>query len=403
VSRPRRLISLVIACFGLAVAAIPAGALGSLSDRKDQVDAHIAALQAQISGAKQKEGVLSSEIETASSEIGSLEGKIGSLSALVSALEADLAESRSRLARLQARYEEQTRRLDFLVAQHELAESRLEERLVELYQTGQTTELEILLQVASLNDLIEQIDYFRQIGNEDRRIVDEIKSGRDAVRLARRETAATKKEVAQVTAELEQKTAEQRAARDQLVAEQSALVTARDERQSLLASVRGDRHEDEEDLGAMQAASASLGDQIRSSQAGGSSGGSGGSSGSGVSASGFIWPVSGPVVSGFGPRWGRMHEGIDIAVPNGTAVHAAAAGTIIYAGGMGGYGNIVVIDHGNGLATAYAHLSAIWVGGGSVAQGQAIAATGCTGHCLGPHLHFEVRVNGSPVDPLGYL
>jgi murein DD-endopeptidase MepM/ murein hydrolase activator NlpD len=98
-----------------------------------------------------------------------------------------------------------------------------------------------------------------------------------------------------------------------------------------------------------------------------------------------------------------MHEGIDIAVPNGTAVHAAAGGTIIYAGGMGGYGNIVVIDHGNGLATAYAHLSAIWVGGGSVAQGQAIAASGCTGHCLGPHLHFEVRVNGSPVDPLGYL
>jgi murein DD-endopeptidase MepM/ murein hydrolase activator NlpD len=401
VSRPRRLITLVIACVGLAVAAIPAGALGSLSDRKDQVDAQIAALQAQISGAKEKEGVLSSEIETASSEIGSLEGKIGSLSTLVATLEADLAEHRSRLARLQARYEEQTRRLDFLVAQHELAERRLEERLVELYQTGQTTELEILLQVASLNDLIEQIDYFRQIGDEDRRIVDEIKGVRDAVRVARRETAATKKEVEQVTAELAEKTAEQRAARDQLVAQQSALVAARDERQSLLASVRDERHEHEEALGAMQTASASLADQIRSSQAGSS--GSSGSSGSGVSSSGLIWPVSGPVVSGFGPRWGRMHEGIDIAVPNGTAVHAAAGGTIIYAGGMGGYGNIVVIDHGNGLATAYAHLSAIWVGGGSVAQGQAIAASGCTGHCLGPHLHFEVRVNGSPVDPLGYL
>jgi murein DD-endopeptidase MepM/ murein hydrolase activator NlpD len=403
VSRPRRPITLVIACLGLAVA-IPAGALGSLSDRKDQVDAQIAALQAQISGAKEKEGVLSSEIETASSEIGSLEGKIGSLSELVAELEADLAEHRSRLARLQAKYEEQTRRLEFLVAQHELAQKRLEERLVELYQTGETTELEILLQVASLNDLIEQIDYFRQIGNEDRRIVAEIKGVRDAVRVARRETAATKKEVEQVTAVLAEKTAEQRAARDQLVAQQSALVAARDERQSLLASVRDERHEHEEDLDAMQAASASLADQIRASQASSSeSSGSSGSSGSGVSSSGLIWPVSGPVVSGFGPRWGSMHEGIDIAVPNGTAVHAAAGGTIIYAGGMGGYGNIVVIDHGNGLATAYAHLSAIWVGGGSVAQGQAIAASGCTGHCLGPHLHFEVRVNGSPVDPLGYL
>jgi murein DD-endopeptidase MepM/ murein hydrolase activator NlpD len=384
--------------------AIPAGALGSLSDRKDQVDAQIAALQAEISGAKEKEGVLSSEIETASSEIGSLEGKIGTLSALVAELEADLAEHRSRLARLQAKYEEQTRRLEFLVAQHELAETRLEERLVELYQTGQTTELEILLQVASLNDLIEQIDYFRQIGNEDRRIVDEIKGVRDAVRVARRETAATKKEVERVTAVLAEKTAEQRAARDQLVAQQSALVAARDERQSLLVSVRDERHEHEEDLGAMRAASASLADQIRASQASSSElSGSSGSSGSGVSSSGLIWPVSGPVVSGFGPRWGSMHEGIDISVPNGTAVHAAAGGTIIYAGGMGGYGNIIVIDHGNGLATAYAHLSAIWVGGGSVSQGQAIAASGCTGHCLGPHLHFEVRVNGSPVDPLGYL
>ncbi len=98
-----------------------------------------------------------------------------------------------------------------------------------------------------------------------------------------------------------------------------------------------------------------------------------------------------------------MHEGIDIAAPSGTAVHAAASGTIIYAGWMGGYGNIVVIDHGGGLSTAYAHLSSIWVGGGSVSQGQAIGAVGCTGSCTGPHLHFEVRINGSPVDPLGYL
>jgi murein DD-endopeptidase MepM/ murein hydrolase activator NlpD len=70
---------------------------------------------------------------------------------------------------------------------------------------------------------------------------------------------------------------------------------------------------------------------------------------------------------------------------------------------MGGYGNIVVIDHGAGVSTAYGHMSAIWVGSGSVAQGASIGAVGCTGHCTGPHLHFEVRINGSPVDPLGYL
>jgi murein DD-endopeptidase MepM/ murein hydrolase activator NlpD len=112
--------------------------------------------------------------------------------------------------------------------------------------------------------------------------------------------------------------------------------------------------------------------------------------------------VSGVVTSGFGYRWGRLHAGIDIAAPAGTPVRAAASGTVIFAGWMGGYGNLVVIDHGGGLATAYAHLSSIWAGGG-VSQGQGIGAVGCTGSCTGNHLHFEVRVNGQPVDPFGYL
>ena len=99
-----------------------------------------------------------------------------------------------------------------------------------------------------------------------------------------------------------------------------------------------------------------------------------------------------------------MHTGIDIGVPYGTPIHAAAAGTVIYATWMEGYGNLVVIDHGNGLATAYAHQSQIAVSyGQQVNQGDVIGYVGCTGHCFGPHLHFEVRINGAPVDPLGYL
>jgi murein DD-endopeptidase MepM/ murein hydrolase activator NlpD len=98
-----------------------------------------------------------------------------------------------------------------------------------------------------------------------------------------------------------------------------------------------------------------------------------------------------------------MHEGIDIAAPVGTAIHAAAAGTIVYAGWAEGYGNLVVIDHGGGLATAYGHQSAIYVMGGQVSQGQVIGAVGSTGHSTGPHLHFEVRLNGEPVDPLNQL
>ena len=110
------------------------------------------------------------------------------------------------------------------------------------------------------------------------------------------------------------------------------------------------------------------------------------------------------MTSPFGWRWGRMHEGIDIGVGYGTPIQAAAGGTVIYCGWEEGYGNFVVIDHGGNLATAYGHQSRIAVTcGQQVSQGDVIGYVGCTGHCFGPHLHFEVRVNGNPVDPLGYL
>jgi murein DD-endopeptidase MepM/ murein hydrolase activator NlpD len=99
-----------------------------------------------------------------------------------------------------------------------------------------------------------------------------------------------------------------------------------------------------------------------------------------------------------------MHEGIDIAVPTGTAVRASASGTVIHSGWLGGYGNLVVIDHGNGLATAYAHNSSLLVSvGQSVTQGETVSLAGSTGNSSGPHVHFEVRVNGLAVDPLLYL
>ena len=99
-----------------------------------------------------------------------------------------------------------------------------------------------------------------------------------------------------------------------------------------------------------------------------------------------------------------MHEGVDIAVANGTPVVAAKAGVVIVAGWMGGYGNLVVIDHGGGVATAYGHNTSVTVGVGQlVEQGQLIAYSGSTGHSTGPHVHFEVRINGGAVDPMGYL
>jgi len=413
---PRRL-PLAAACAAALALAVPAGA--TLQDQKKHIDASIAALQNRIATSKERSGVLSSEIAAASTQIDSLQGRIAELSDVVAALEAELAEHRARLASLKDKLAEQTRRLNFLVEQHRIAQHRLEERLVQLYEADSPSTVEIFLQAGSLRELIDQLDYFRAIGRQDKQIADELERLRDEMRLARAETKKTTEQVAAATAALAETTAQQRAARDQLVAEEQALAAVRAQKRSLLADVNTQRHEDEEDLDSMQAASARIADQIRAAQEAaaaeaaaaaaaaqeqsGSSGSMTTSSTSGVSSSGFTWPVSGPVISGFGTRWGRLHAGIDIAVPQGTPVHAAASGRIIYAGVMSGYGNIVVIDHGNGLATAYGHLSSIWIGGGSVQQGQSIAASGCTGQCLGPHVHFEVRVNGSPVDPLGYL
>jgi len=115
-------------------------------------------------------------------------------------------------------------------------------------------------------------------------------------------------------------------------------------------------------------------------------------------------PVRGTVTSDFGPRWGRNHDGIDIAAPTGTAVRAAACGTVSLAGQQSGYGNIVCITHTSQFSTCYAHLSRFGVTGGAhVQQGQIIGYVGCTGSCTGPHLHFETRVNGQAQDPRTYL
>ena len=396
VSFPRR-IAVLIAAAAVVALCVPVAFGQSLWDRKNAVDQRIDGLHDSIERAKAREGVLSTEISDASSRIDALAGDIDVLSDRLTALESDLAAHRSRLSRLEARLREQVATLQRLTQQHAVAQRRLEERLVELYESNEATELEILLQAQSFSDLLEQLDYFRAIGQQDKDIADTIKRLQGEMRVAKQQTAATKTDVAEATAVLAKKTEEERAARAALLARQAALAAARDSKESLLTDVKQQRHADEEDLEAMQAASAAIAAQLVGSGAG--SGGGGGA----PSSSGFIWPVSGPVTSGFGWRWGRMHEGIDIGAACGTPIRAAASGTIVYAGWMDGYGNIIIIDHGGGMGTAYGHQSAIYVGGGSVSQGQTIGAVGSTGHSTGCHLHFEVRVNGTPVNPLSYL
>jgi septal ring factor EnvC (AmiA/AmiB activator) len=119
---------------------------------------------------------------------------------------------------------------------------------------------------------------------------------------------------------------------------------------------------------------------------------------------GWVWPAAGSVTSEYGQRWGRMHEGIDIGASTGAPVVAARGGRVAFAGRMGGYGNFVLVDHGGGAVSAYAHMSALSASEGqSVSAGQRIGSIGCTGSCTGPHLHFEIRINGAARDPRNFL
>ncbi|MBI2972392.1 MAG: peptidoglycan DD-metalloendopeptidase family protein [Armatimonadetes bacterium] len=120
--------------------------------------------------------------------------------------------------------------------------------------------------------------------------------------------------------------------------------------------------------------------------------------------SGFLWPARGVLTSRFGWRWRQHHDGIDIAAPRGAPIHAAKAGRVIFAGWYYGYGRAIIIDHGGGLTTLYGHASKLLASNGQAVQaGELIARVGCTGHCSGSHLHFEIRVNGKAVNPLKYL
>lgn len=406
-----------------------APALGDLSSRKHAVDTRLDRLQSQIAAAKSTETALSAGISRTTGKIRILEGQVGDVSSQLVLLERDLALHRERLAGLRQLYRFQSSRYAHLRRDYRVARTRFDRRLVAIYQQDTIGTLDILVSATSFSDLLERLDFSRDIGSQDERIAGEIGNAKGEVRRARDRTKRTKAAVASATRVIAVRTGQVRSARDRLLARQANLAAARSEKQRAFSSVHENAREAASEAAALQSVSAQLAAQIQTAQAKAAAQAAEVARAAEAarssqlasaeaptpapsapvadptpSSSGLVWPVSGPVVSPFGMRWGRMHEGIDIAVPSGTPIHAAASGIVVYAGWMGGYGNLIAIQHSGSLATAYAHQSSFAVGSGAnVAQGQVIGYVGCTGHCFGPHLHFEVRVNGSAVDPLGYL
>jgi murein DD-endopeptidase MepM/ murein hydrolase activator NlpD len=384
----------------VAAAVVAAPAAGDVYSHKHSVDARLSTLHARIAEAQRTAQELSAQIDSVSSQIQRLEGRVGDVSARLATLENDLALHERKLDRLTTLYGLETKRYLFLRRQYSLALARLNTRLVEVYEQGDVDSVDVILGAGSLSDVVDGLDYLNEVGAADHRIATSVGRAKGAARAARETTRRLRGVVAGETRAVRARAEQVRAVRDQLFSSRRELVAARSTKRVSLGKVTASEREEVSEAQALEQVSAALGAQIEAAQ----SRSSYSPPTSARSASGFIWPVNGPVTSPFGMRWGRMHTGIDIGVPYGTPIHAAASGQVIYAGRMDGYGNLVFIDHGRGTSTGYAHQSSIAVSNGqTVTQGQVIGYVGCTGHCFGPHLHFEVRVNGTPVDPLGYL
>lgn len=356
----------------------------------------LSSLDARIARARAREAQLASEIGALTGRIRSLEAQAVDVSTRLAALEDDLALHRRRLEAIGALLAAQTEQLRFLEGQYETSTMLLGERIVQIYKNGEPSTLEVVLGARSLRDALDQIDYMRAIAAQDERIVGAVARARRRVRAARARAAQAQQMLAAETRVVAYRRDQAAALRDRLLARKRSLAGARDQRQQALARVKENEREWVAEADALSRPSAAVASQVSSAQASAPS--------PSPSPAGLVWPISGPITSPFGMRWGKLHPGLDISAGTGTPIQAAASGRVIIAAYSGGYGNLVVIDHGGGLATAYAHQSRIAVGvGDQISRGQVIGYVGSTGFSTGPHLHFEVRVNGSPVDPMGYL
>jgi murein DD-endopeptidase MepM/ murein hydrolase activator NlpD len=378
----------------LLIAATPA--LGDDATKKHSVDAKISSLQARTAAHRQRETQLRGEVAGYTSRIRALEARVGDVSLHLQTLESDLSLHQRRLDALNELFTLQSNRLTFLQGQYAAAVQALDRRLIDIYESDPPSSLDVFLGARDVHDALDQVAYLTDIGVQDRRIAGEVAYAKAQAIAARTKTKALRARVHGETAVIEARTTQARDVRDELVGARNDLAGSREQRLTDLSQLSSQDRADAQEIDALQAASAALTDRIRAAQ--------GQSTSTTASSAGLVWPVSGPVTSPFGWRWGRMHEGIDIGVSYGTPIHAAASGTVIYCGWESGYGNLTVLDHGGNLATAYGHQSSIAVSCGQhVDQGDVIGYVGSTGHSTGPHLHFEVRVNGSPVDPMGYL
>jgi murein DD-endopeptidase MepM/ murein hydrolase activator NlpD len=350
--------------------------------------------RAAIEKVQQREGVLTTTIQRFSTRINSLQGEIGATRQRLGRAQASLDRQQAELLEVRNRLEEARDRLERLRRRLATAREVLAARLVEIYKADAPDALTVVLEADGFGDLLERAEFLDRISEQDREITDRVRGLRDQAHHQAVQLADLEEREQRVAEELLRQRNVIATAEEQLVSSREELAAARSDKRGALSQVRNTRASLEGDLRSLEAEQARVQSALRGAAAGPIRQGSGA----------LVWPVNGPVVSPFGMRWGRLHAGVDIAVPAGTAIRAADSGRVVLMGWVGGYGNYTCIQHTASLSTCYAHQSSFATSNGaSVSQGQVIGYVGCTGHCFGDHLHFETRVNGSPVDPMGYL
>jgi peptidoglycan DL-endopeptidase CwlO len=385
----------------LALAAYLALPMPGLSSSLPQ---QIGKTRQKIAGKRQQEGVLTTQISAYQVRIRSLQGEISGLQQRQDKAQSELNVKQAELDALKNRLQIARDRLAQLEARLAQSKQVLAARLVALYKDDEPDMVSVVLEARGFADLLDRADFVSRISAQDNRIITRVRDLTTQVTRQVKDLGVLEGRAQAATTVILARRNEIAAAKGTVVSRQNELAAARDQRARALASIQSARGELEGHLHQLEGHQAQIEARLRAAQSGVAIGPAGPiRRGSGN----FIWPVNGPIVSPFGMRWGRLHAGVDIAVPTGTPIRAAAGGTVSLVQSeavSGGYGNYTCISHGGPIATCYAHQSSIGVSMGQhVSQGQVIGAVGCTGHCFGPHLHFEVRINGTPVNPLGYL
>ncbi len=399
-----------IAAAGLVLAlavlsrAWPAAASTTSTTTPASTAGQVQVLQDDEDAAAAQEVAVETQLQASLSHKKDLDAKVASLDARIAGVQSSLDGAEARLDQLSAQEVAEEDHLGRLEGTLAGARAILSQRAVEAYTNPTATGMaDLLLRAHSLQEVSDSSGFMEAVVRAQRAAVKAVEADKALVEAQQRDVDARRDDALQARdkvvshrAALDAARAEQDATRQQVASEVST-------QQELVAQLAAARATYEAEIAALESQSRDLAAILRTTQAGQTPG----LSGHGV----LMEPVPGaPITSPFGPRvhpiFGdvRMHTGIDFGAPTGTPIHAGADGVVVLAGPYGGYGNATVIDHGGGLATLYGHQSEMLVKvGDHVTRGQVIGLVGCTGSCTGPHVHFEVRLNGTPVDPAGYL